>query len=148
MMDKVNQLPRDCQDRSEIAVLVDRFLRRVHANLHPRAQRVDTAHVGPFGGLMMMALAELEPAPMLELVAHLGRDKSQVTRVIQSLERKGMIARSRSATDGRIIVVSLTEAGRALVAALTAELSGVIGELTAGLTALERAQFLAILRKL
>ena len=69
-----------------------------------------------------------------------------ITQRLDRLEEKGLITRGRSETDGRAVVVSLTEAGRrALDAALPDHLEGE-REMLAGLTSAERDQLAALLR--
>jgi len=41
--------------------------------------------------------------------------------VLTTLEAKGLLARERSATDGRLVVVSMTDAGRELMQTLFPE---------------------------
>jgi NAD(P)H-dependent FMN reductase/DNA-binding MarR family transcriptional regulator len=49
-----------------------------------------------------------------ELVRFLGRDRSTVTKTLQAMERTGLIARQPSDTDGRAVMVALTDKGRRL----------------------------------
>ncbi|MEM1429259.1 MAG: MarR family transcriptional regulator [Pseudomonadota bacterium] len=135
-------------DRPEIAMLVDRFVRRLHADLHHRALDVDVENVGPFGGMILMALTELEPVPIHELAAHLARDKSQMTRAIQALERKGYVARMQSEADARVSLLSLTDKGHALVTDFAEVISGVVGRLMSPLSEAEREQFVGLLRRI
>jgi len=52
---------------------------------------------------------------MNELARILGLDKSSVTGLVDRAERRGLVARVPSTTDRRVVLVSLTEDGRALV---------------------------------
>ena len=45
----------------------------------------------------------------------LGLDKSSVSGLVERAERRGLVTRAPSPTDGRSVVVSLTDHGRALV---------------------------------
>ncbi len=66
-------------------------------------------------------LHEAGPQPMRELAARLGVDTSTVTRVVDVLERDGLVRRTRDAQrDSRRVFVSLTEAGRRLARRLEA----------------------------
>lgn len=60
------------------------------------------------------ALTELlkkQSLSQVELVKKLELEKSTVTRLVQQLEKKGWIERSRDKADGRILLIQLTEAG-------------------------------------
>jgi MarR family transcriptional regulator, lower aerobic nicotinate degradation pathway regulator len=52
---------------------------------------------------------------MNELARILGLDKSSVTGLVDRAERRGLVTRIPSTTDRRVVLVSLTEDGRALV---------------------------------
>ena len=43
----------------------------------------------------------------------MGRDRSTMTAMLRKLEAKGQIVRQRSATDGRIVQIYITDAGKA-----------------------------------
>ena len=49
---------------------------------------------------------------MQELAAHAGITPSTATRILDALERRGVVERTRSDEDRRAVAVSLTEAGR------------------------------------
>lgn len=135
-------------DPYEIAYLVDRFMRRISANLHDKALEIDTERVGPFGGMILLTLSDIEPTPITKLVEQMGRDKSQMTRAIQTLENKGMIARHASDEDGRVSLLQLTEQGRAFVADIKKILSGVIDDILVPVSARERTVLIEALRKI
>lgn len=131
----------------EIGQLVDRLMRRVHVELNRKAPEFDPERIGPAGGMILMALADIQPAPMHELVRLIARDKSQVTRVLQSLHSKGLITREPSSQDGRVCVISLTEKGEGMVAKLRRVLTETIETILSPLDASEREQLTALLRK-
>jgi DNA-binding MarR family transcriptional regulator len=66
--------------------------------------------------LMLILGREREHVPLVQkdLVADLGIDKSNVTRLVQSLARAGRVERTSSERDGRARVVQLTAKGRRL----------------------------------
>ncbi|MEM9334560.1 MAG: MarR family transcriptional regulator [Pseudomonadota bacterium] len=123
-----------------IAIQVDRFMRRIHGGLNARASEFDTENVGPGGGMILMTLADVEPAPV-QLVARLmARDKSQMTRAIKSLEKKGLIARASEASDARVSLLRLTARGRKAVSRMQGALATVIGEILTPLNRKEKQQ--------
>jgi DNA-binding MarR family transcriptional regulator len=52
---------------------------------------------------------------MNQLAKLLELDKSSVTGLVDRAERRGLVERTPSATDGRVVLVSLTDEGRAKV---------------------------------
>ncbi|MEL6266673.1 MAG: MarR family transcriptional regulator [Pseudomonadota bacterium] len=134
--------------RLDIATQVDRFVRRLNAAVHARAEAVDAERVGPLGGMALLTLAEIEPAPIGRLTAEMGRDKSQMTRLVGLLEAKGMLARTPSPDDGRVSLLSLTARGQAQVAAFRNAVAAAVDEILAPLGAGERDALAATLRKL
>ena len=94
---------------------------------------------------------ELEPTgltnaqwvPLLKLqmglastVAELARecdlDAGSMTRLLDRLEAKGLVARSRSVDDRRVVNLELTEAGRAAAKEIPVALCGIQNQLLAG----------------
>ncbi|KDB06719.1 transcriptional regulator, MarR family [Burkholderia sp. lig30] len=61
------------------------------------------ASVGAFG-----------PFSIMDLARHTHLDKSQASRAAEALLRQGLLARSASEEDGRIVLIALTPDGRAL----------------------------------
>lgn len=136
------------RDPYEIAYLVDRFMRRISANLHEKALAIDTDRIGPFGGMILLTLSDIEPAPMHKLVEQMGRDKSQMTRAVRSLEEKGMIERHGCPEDGRVSLLQLTKKGRTFVIEIKKVLSQVIDEILAPASSAERRNLVEVLRKI
>lgn len=61
------------------------------------------ASVGSFG-----------PFSIMDLAKHANLDKSQASRAAEALIKRGLIAREPSSEDGRVVLISLTNEGRAL----------------------------------
>ncbi|RKP52619.1 MarR family winged helix-turn-helix transcriptional regulator [Trinickia fusca] len=61
------------------------------------------ASVGSFG-----------PFSIMDLAKHANLDKSQASRAAEALIKRGLIERATSSDDGRVVLISLTEAGREL----------------------------------
>jgi DNA-binding MarR family transcriptional regulator len=62
-------------------------------------------------------LAGQPTARVQELAAHAGITASTATRILDALERRGVVDRARSDEDRRAVAVSLTELGRELLVA-------------------------------
>ncbi len=64
--------------------------------------------------IVMMILWEKESVTVKEMGELLYLDSGTLTPVLKKMEHKGLIIRRRSCHDERILIVSLTEAGRKL----------------------------------
>lgn len=64
--------------------------------------------------LVFLVLWEKDGIPVGELCERLMLDNGTVSPLLKKLEQAGYLERTRSAGDDRIVVVTLTEAGRAL----------------------------------
>jgi MarR family 2-MHQ and catechol resistance regulon transcriptional repressor len=99
-----------------------------------------------FGALE--ALWHLGPMCQRELGEKLLKSSSNVTTVVDNLERRGLVERQRSAEDRRVVTLRLTEAGRRLV---QKALPPHVQEITAAfdhLGAAERRELARLCRKL
>ncbi len=119
----------------DLAIHLDRFVRSLHASLSQRAKEFDKDKVGPGGAMLLLKLSELGSAPLGTLAATLVRDKSQLTREVASLERKGMLTRAPCPVDARSSILSLTSKGRGLVERHQTELAAILKEMLADLSA-------------
>ncbi len=113
----------------ELALLIDRFMRRIHSSLQSKASDFDTENVGPAGGMVLLTIEELGAPEMHRLTERFARDKSQMTRIIKSLETKGLVARRTSELDARVSILSLTLSGEKVVATLKSVLAETINDI-------------------
>lgn len=65
---------------------------------------------------VMEILFHLGPSPQKDLAGKILRSGANMTTIIDNLEKRGYVARSRDAADRRIIQINLTEPGRELIA--------------------------------
>lgn len=113
----------------DLALLTDRFMRKIHFGLQARAPGFDREAVGPGGGIVLMTLADTGRITMNELTKTVARDKSQMTRLIRHLEAKGLVLREASPDDGRVSLVVLTPKGLEVVDELMQTVAEVIDEI-------------------
>ena len=132
----------------EIARLMDRLMRRIHITLNAAASEFDQHQIGPAGGLLLLTLAEHEPMRAQDLSKLMSRDKAQITRGTQALERKGLICRSNCPDDGRVALLNLTEEGHATVAVLEQAVADALSDVLAPLSDDDYRQLKTVLRKL
>ena len=64
--------------------------------------------------IVLLVLWEQEETTVGELCRRLYLDNGTLTPLLKKLEEKGLLVRSRSLKDERVVTVSLTEEGRAL----------------------------------
>ncbi len=78
----------------------------------------------------LMELARADGLAQHALGARLGLEKSTVSRLVHQLEERGWVERRRSADDGRVALLTLTDAGRQaadqLAAARAAFFAGIL----------------------
>lgn len=132
----------------EIARLVDRLMRRIHASLNATAPDFDIHRIGPSGGILLLTLAEIEPARIQDLVRHMSRDKSQMTRGIQSLETKGLVAREDCPDDARVTVLTLTPMGHETVRVLQSAVADSLADILSPLTTSDQKRLKELLSRI
>jgi MarR family 2-MHQ and catechol resistance regulon transcriptional repressor len=118
-----NQTPTEMPTRyagtpEEIAALdafikLNRSVNAVQGRLLPTLQKDFNLTESQFG--VMEALYHLGPLPQGELCRKILRSGSNVTTVVDNLERAELVRRERDENDRRIQIVHLTESGRTLL---------------------------------
>ncbi|MFC6345335.1 MarR family winged helix-turn-helix transcriptional regulator, partial [Nocardioides hankookensis] len=86
---------------------------------------------------LLGVLRDREPT-MNELGRHLGLDKSSISGLVDRAERRGLVVRTASATDRRVVQVSITPAGLELVTTAGTVFAERLGALTADVSAADR----------
>ncbi len=86
--------------------------------------------------------------PASEIVRLTAVEKAGISRALASLERRGLVARAWSQSDGRRAHVTLTAAGRSLLRQLAPAALVRQAALLSALTPRERRTFFALLEKL
>lgn len=132
---------------TELALLIDRFMRRIHFGLQAKAHLFDTEKVGPGGGVVLLTLAEMGNPGLHELTERVARDKSQMTRMIRSLETKGLVMRQASTSDARVTLICLTEQGEGVVKTLQQAVAETIDEILAPISQPEEEVFRNLLER-
>ncbi len=86
--------------------------------------------------------------PCNEIGARMVTEDSDITRLLDRLEKKGLIARARSASDRRVVVARATRKALDLLAQLDAPVRESAKRLMAGLSAQELETLNAVLERL
>ena len=79
------------------------------------------------------------PRRITELAESEALAQPTVTQLVDRLQARGLVERGRSQTDGRVVLVSLSEAGKAQLEATRAQLRGHMRTVLAGLSDTEIA---------
>ncbi len=105
--------------------------------------------LGLFPGqeLLLLQLNDGECRSQAELVDALGLDHSTVTKMLQRLERSGVVERRQSEDDRRVVLVSLTDEGCAARHAVEGVWQSLEDSTVSTLSERQRAQLLDLLRK-
>ncbi len=114
------------------------------------AQKFDLCTDG-FSQTRMDLLAQLEVDTTIsqkELQQRVNVDNAAVTRHLKHLETNGMIERVRSATDNRVILVSLTQEGAARITRLRQQKDEFLEQLLEGFTVDEQHQLAQMMQRI
>ena len=106
--------------------------------------------LGLFPGqeLLLLQMPEGECRSQHDLVDALGLDHSTVTKMVQRLERAGVLTREPSGRDRRVMMVRLTDQGVEQRRAVEEMWSQMEQATTADLSDRQRAQLLGLLRRI
>jgi DNA-binding MarR family transcriptional regulator len=125
-------------DDAAIASGFERFY-EVFRRLTPREQLSLTA------ASTLRRLERSGPHRLCELHVPEGVSQPAMTQLVTRLEKDGLAERGSDPADGRAVVVTITEAGRAAVARRRQGRAEALGELLHGLTPAEHASIVAAL---
>jgi MarR family transcriptional regulator, lower aerobic nicotinate degradation pathway regulator len=96
--------------------------------------------LSPIQTRLLGVLRDREPT-MNELGRHLGLDKSSITGLVSRAQRRGLLARTVSEIDRRVVRVSITDAGRDLVERVAERFAERVEDLVGVLAASDRQDF-------
>ena len=112
-------------------------------------QAVEPLGVTPEQNLIMMLLwSGMEGITQKEIAARIGRDQTNVARMLLQLEKKGFITRTQAKNDRRAQMVRLTDTGRVLEQEVIEATNRFHARLLQGLTEEEVESFKRVLAKL
>jgi DNA-binding MarR family transcriptional regulator len=109
--------------------------------------RLDSQHISFTQWLALSWLAERPHASPTELSAHLEYDTGALTRMIDKLERTGMVSRHRCQHDRRVVQIAITPEGRRLARAGRRIMVELQNELVAPYSKREVDTFIALLQR-
>ena len=118
-----------------------------------RASRFWKAAVSRFAvtgtqAITLIALMERDKQTAAELMERCNLDSATLSGLLDRLERDGFVLREKNASDGRSILVCLTDRGRTIGAGLTEAMVAANDELASRFSAEELIQLKALLQKI
>jgi DNA-binding MarR family transcriptional regulator len=115
----------------------------IHATLEGRAAQRDLSMIQT---RLLGVLRDRTPT-MNELATLLELDKSSVTGLVDRAQRRGLVRRSPSPTDGRAVLVTLTAKGRAHVAGVATSFAADVTAILEGLPPTDRKALSALVSR-
>ena len=100
------------------------------------------------GPILYFLFGRNGPVAMKEIVERVGRVKSTVTGMINTLEQHGYVEKFRSPEDGRVMLVQLTEKGKSIRPEVDKVSATVIEKTYGTMPEKERTQLVVLLAKL
>jgi DNA-binding MarR family transcriptional regulator len=149
-VDLVNQTGKDTPGEAA----PDDVMEQIHSVMHlfrarqHRALRGAPHELTHMDARVLGFFARHPGATQSDLAAHSGRDKGQLARLIGGLKERGLLQAQADAGDRRNLRLSLTVQGRAVQQGLQRRRLRLAGLAVAGLSEAERAQLVALLRRI
>ncbi len=125
---------------------VQTLMHQYKSHMH-QALRAQDGGIGPMEARALGFVARHPGSSASDLVAHSGRDKAQIARLLQQLLDRGLLAREADPEDGRRQRLALTDSGRAAQRVMGRQRQRFAAVLTTGLAADEQALLLALLAR-
>jgi DNA-binding MarR family transcriptional regulator len=110
--------------------------------------RVGAAHELSLTQMRVLGILRDRRLRMAELATFLGLEKSTMSGLVERAERRGLLARAKSAGDGRAVDVFMTPAGRELAERVHAEVRRALAPTTDRLDAGERRALTGLLERM
>ncbi len=129
-------------------------LDRIHALMHAQGRHMQAAvsaegnGLGPMEVRCLRHIAHHEGVTQSDLVAHSGRDKAQIARLVKGLVERGLVTSEPHPVDRRSQVLSATAKGLALQRRMQAQRAGFQAQLLADFSPDEAALMIDLLKRL
>jgi DNA-binding MarR family transcriptional regulator len=123
--------------------------RRLHNLLLPRAEALFADEELTFSHwVALVSLRDGIVATAAELARHMNHDTGATTRLVDQLEERGLVKRTRSNTDRRVVNLTLTPDGRACAKSLTPRVVNYWNGILGGFSHAEVATLIDLLARL
>jgi DNA-binding MarR family transcriptional regulator len=98
--------------------------------------------------ITLLLIDEGQPRPMKNFCLLFHCDASNITGIVDGLEKKGLVSRQNDPSDRRIKVIRLEPAGKRMQQAIIEQLETANDFMLGNLTSVEQQQFITIVQKL
>ncbi|MCX4164426.1 MULTISPECIES: MarR family winged helix-turn-helix transcriptional regulator [Paraburkholderia] len=133
------------QLNESVGYLITR-VRSTMANLVTQRTMAELGITSQQGSILFM-VASGKCVVAAELAREYGIDASAVTRLIDRLEKRGLLTRVRSSEDRRVVRLALTQEGQDIAVRMPAMFQGVLDHLLGGFTPEEVGFLKSMLRR-
>lgn len=133
----------------QLSESVDYLISRVKSSMSSLVTQRTMAELGITGhqASVLFMVASGKCLLAVELAREYGVDASAVTRLLDRLEKRGLLTRARSDEDRRVVRLALTAEGQAIAARMPAVFTGVTEKLLSGFTSEEAGFLKSLLRR-
>ncbi len=129
--------------------ILGRIQRIATVSNHRLDRKLEAHRIGRSEFDVLGALARSDrPLRASEVVSTTMLSGASITKISEALSRRGLLARRKSERDGRVVLLELTEEGRALVDAELPNRLADDADVLSPLSADERAQLVDLLRRI
>lgn len=122
---------------SQAAIVLERA---VDAGLRPHG-------LSAYQGVALLVLAEHGPQRMSHLARFLLQQTQTTTDLVDRLERRGLVQRARHESDRRVVLVEITDQGRAIVGDIAGTMTSVGEQAFGGLSRAELTRMIPSMRR-
>ncbi|HEY1629855.1 MAG TPA: MarR family transcriptional regulator [Rhizomicrobium sp.] len=144
-MKKTHYTQKNFECRRSLGYLI----RRLHNLVIPNAESLFAdADITFSQWVVLVSLRDGLASTAAEVARHMDHDAGAITRLIDQMEKRGLVARRRSTKDRRVIHLEITPAGKALATSLTPRLIEFWNTTLTGFTQAEFETLLSLLTRL
>lgn len=125
------------------------LIRRCHNKLMPRAEaQFADAELTFSQWVVLMSLRDKAADTCADIARNMNHDTGAVTRLVDQLEKRGLVARKRSTADRRVVHLKLLPAGKAMAKALTPRIVDFWNRVLGDFSPIEAANLITLLSRL
>lgn len=125
------------------------LIRRLNNLMTPRAEaRFADEELTFSHWVTLMCLRDGLAATCADIARHMNHDSGATTRLVDQLEKRGLLTRSRSKTDRRVVHLALTAEGKAMTKTLAPRTINFWNEMLDGFTTAEATILVDLLSRL
>ncbi|MBX7201304.1 MAG: MarR family transcriptional regulator [Rhodospirillaceae bacterium] len=125
------------------------LIRRCHAKMMPQVEaRFVDAELTFSQWVVLMSLRDKAAGTCADIARNMNHDTGAVTRLVDQLEKRGLVARTRSTSDRRVVHLKLLPAGKKMAKALIPRIVDFWNGVLADFSRAEAARLIKLLTRL